>query len=332
MSIKLTTNFAYEPLLRQTPGQKGRWGPFTFSLDAHDKGPFEAWVVFDGLPGQTTVTCPRSRVIFATAEPPSIRQYNPKFLNQFDAVVSPHRQPTTKRQFLRQLPLPWWYGIEIQGEPGSWKKRVSLDYDALIQLPIPPKLPRVSVICSSKAMTEGHVRRLAFVQHLEKHFKDKIDVFGFGNRPITDKQQAIAPYQYHIVIENNQIPEYWTEKLADCYLGWTFPVYAGCTNIENYFSPEAMVRIDVNNPAGAISTIEFLLQSNHYEQAIPRIRQAREMVLTKYNLFQGIADVVSDLEASKPAEVTLYPEYAFKDSILRRAIQKLRKSRKGPAK
>ena len=53
------------------------------------------------------------------------------------------------------------------------------------------------------------------------HFKDKIDFFGFGIKDLKNKKDAIDPYLFSIAIENSKHDNYWTEKIADVFLGNT---------------------------------------------------------------------------------------------------------------
>ena len=67
------------------------------------------------------------------------------------------------------------------------------------------------------------------------HFKDKIDFFGFGIKDLKNKKDAIDPYLFSIAIENSKHDNYWTEKIADVFLGNTMPIYYGCNNIYDFF-------------------------------------------------------------------------------------------------
>jgi hypothetical protein len=42
-------------------------------------------------------------------------------------------------------------------------------------------------------------------------------------------------------IENTQHNGYFTEKIIDCFLQKTIPVYWGCSNIDNFFNPEGII-------------------------------------------------------------------------------------------
>ena len=49
------------------------------------------------------------------------------------------------------------------------------------------------------------------------------------------------------------MPSYWTEKLADAYLGYALPVVSGPNNLAEWFPEESFVPIDIDDPARAKS-------------------------------------------------------------------------------
>ena len=61
--------------------------------------------------------------------------------------------------------------------------------------------------------------------------------------------EAIADY---IALENSSHAHYWSEKLADTYLGWSFPFYWGCPNTSDYFPEQSLCQIDRDDLARAI--------------------------------------------------------------------------------
>jgi len=52
-----------------------------------------------------------------------------------------------------------------------------------------------------------------------------------------------------VAVENSGHDHYWTEKVADCFLAGTVPIYRGAPNIRAYFPAEAMIVIDTLDPA-----------------------------------------------------------------------------------
>lgn len=86
-----------------------------------------------------------------------------------------------------------------------------------------PKTKGISIIASDKKQTEGHRLRHEAIAAL----KGKVDVFGRGYNPIDYKLDALKDYKFSIVIENERTPGFFTEKLIDCILTGTIPLYWG---------------------------------------------------------------------------------------------------------
>jgi len=46
---------------------------------------------------------------------------------------------------------------------------------------------------------------------------------------------------FHVAIENSQWPNYFTEKLIDCFVTGTVPIYWGCPNVGDFFDRDGVV-------------------------------------------------------------------------------------------
>jgi hypothetical protein len=125
------------------------------------------------------------------------------------------------------------------------------------------------------------------------HFKDKIHAYGRGFHFIPDKYDGLAPYKYSIAIENSVHRDYWTEKLTDCYLSLTMPIYFGCPNVTDYFAPESLIKIDINDYNGAIRIIEESIASDLYSRHFEALRKARNQVLNEYQIFPALLDIIA---------------------------------------
>ncbi|MGE5391709.1 MAG: glycosyltransferase family 10 domain-containing protein [Deltaproteobacteria bacterium] len=284
--VKLSTDFPYEPIRRQTPNSSGRWGDFEFIID-QECAECDYWVVFNDLLQTETTVCPPQNTIFITAEPPDIRGYKTEFIRQFARVITCHQNLNHPRVTLSQTGNNWHVG-RILTDINNRQSIVTKTYDDFKKMHSFNKPKLISLVTSSKAFTPGHRKRLELTERLKGHFGDRLDVFGKGIREVQDKWDAVADYKYHIAIENSYLPHYWTEKLADSYLAGAFPIYYGCPNLKEYFSPNAFAHIDVNDPAGAIATIENCIASNKYENSFNAITTARNKVLDEYNMFPMI--------------------------------------------
>jgi len=300
--VKISMSHPTWPIIRQTPGGLSRWGDTLFVINAEVKE-CDAWVVLDDLRNDVEQTiCPPERTLFINLEPPTQKSYPVKFLSQFSTVVTCcghyFEHPNIYETF---PPVPWYLGISLERHhvPESNVTTV-LNYDELKDLQPPKKNKLLSVICTSKAFTEGHLRRNEFIKRLVAHFGDEIDVFGDGSRFLHDKLEATANYEYHIVIENSCFPHYWTEKLSDAFLAWTYPIYYGCPNISEYFDPRSISVIDINSVEESIRTIEGILEQRPWYDRLPLIAEARKRVLDEYNLFPMVIKLLQP--SNKPSE------------------------------
>ena len=48
-------------------------------------------------------------------------------------------------------------------------------------------------------------------------------------------------YHFSIAMENGTMENYFTEKILDCMLAGTIPIYHGCTNIGDYFNLDGII-------------------------------------------------------------------------------------------
>lgn len=289
IKVKLSTDFPYEPIIRQTPGRRGIWGNCQFITDSqvHD---CDFWVIYNGVMHHETAYCPPQNTILITGEPPSILDYPPAYAMQFSRVVTCHANIPHPRLILNQTGLCWHVG-RVLININNRESRVNLDYDDFKRMHSFHKPKLMSVITSSKDFTEGHHKRLNLVRRLKEYFGADIDVFGRGIREVDDKWDAVSPYKYHIALENSSYPHYWTEKLADAYLAGAYPIYYGCPNLEDYFPNGSYTRINVDDVEGTIRTIENCIREQRYEASQDKIMEARNLVLDKYNIFALIAEL-----------------------------------------
>ncbi len=98
----------------------------------------------------------------------------------------------------------------------------------------------VSIIASAKRMTHGHMLRHQSIQH----FKNKLSVFGRGYNPIDYKLDGLKDYAFSLTIENTKRDYYFTEKLIDCFMTGTVPIYYGCPSISKFFNTDGMILFD----------------------------------------------------------------------------------------
>ena len=115
---------------------------------------------------------------------------------------------------------------------------------------------------------------------------------------MADKWEGLVNYKYSLIIENYSGPDYWSEKLADCLLSWTLPIYYGCTNIEKYFPKNAIVSIDISD-RNVGDKIARIISNNYWEKQVKLIGLAREMILDKYQFFPFFSSQIRRWEEKK---------------------------------
>lgn len=302
-----------EIMLRQTKDGKGLSadGRYRFYINEEIEEP-DFWVV-QGKGVRQAGSCkvaPQNTVLLTT-EPRSVLVYPQQYIRQFGRVCSCQKEMKHPDLVLGPAILPWFVGF-TEAKDGTCS--YSLDYDELIQLPTPRKTKLISVITSNKAFTQGHLDRIHFVEKLKERYGDKIEVFGRGYRDFDDKWEILAPYKYHISIENSSQPYYWTEKISDCFLAETFPIYYGCTNLSDYFPKESFQPVDIHNFDHATEIIDRLIADDIYEKRKALLSECKQKVLGEYNLFNYVASLCDQLDASLPKEeITLQPCHSMHD-------------------
>lgn len=104
---------------------------------------------------------------------------------------------------------------------------------------IKEKSKLVSMISSRKKSCWLHRFRYKKARKLSK--SNLVDVYGIDKW--VHINETIDDYMYSIVIENNNIDNYFTEKIMNCFAVGTVPIYLGCTNIDKFFNKEGIIQI-----------------------------------------------------------------------------------------
>ncbi|MBC6443975.1 MAG: hypothetical protein GDA50_00875 [Alphaproteobacteria bacterium GM202ARS2] len=298
IDVCLASLYIYDAWHRQTPNDDYIWGSTHFSFN-NEKGC--SWLcVFGEPPEDWRTIIPHPRRIAIIAEPPSIETYVGGYLNQFGIVISPYKKPLSYRgQWHRSPPyISWYYGLK-RSNP---EKKSTPPYKKWSAIKAPKKkTKRISVVCSGKTLNRFQAQRQRFVVALQQALGTQIDIYGKNDNPIADKADAIDPYRYHIALENNQDTHFWTEKLADSYLGEAYPIYAGCPNLHDYFPRQSYTSINIFNIPQAIEKVKDILASNLYETNKAHILEAKRRVMEEHQLFPAIDRLVRQQEPSLPS-------------------------------
>ncbi len=101
----------------------------------------------------------------------------------------------------------------------------------------------------------------------------RVDRFGKGVAWVDDKRDALTPYAFSVAMENTRHDYYFTEKLIDCFLTYTVPIYWGCPSIADFFDVRGMlVFTDATELTGILDRLSFEL----YEAMLPFVLENRK--------------------------------------------------------
>jgi hypothetical protein len=95
----------------------------------------------------------------------------------------------------------------------------------------------VSYISSTKNFgIPGH----EFRAKVRDGINNKVDTYGRGHNEIDNKLTGLKDYMFSIVIENSKLDYYFTEKIIDCFMTGTIPIYWGCPSIGKFFNEKGL--------------------------------------------------------------------------------------------
>ena len=279
MLIRIDKDWEFPDVKQQSPGSSGRWGGHDFTFEPVKQ--CDLFIALNPPNKDIKVQCPPGNKWLFTLESPIAQyQWHIDSFEYFDKVFTFWDDSVARNILHDQTSLPW---------------HVAKSYDQLTALTCAQSLlakrDGVSWITSNASHKEGHKLRMGFKDYLvEQNFH--FDLFGRGFTPIGDKFDGIQPYKYSIAIENYSCNDYWTEKIADCFLSWTIPIYWGAKNILSYFPEKSIILIDPTDPAKALKTIREAIDNDYFHQNLDALAEARNLVLNKYQLFPHVADLI----------------------------------------
>ena len=218
-------------------------------------------------------------------EPPSVYDFSYKYVREnysfFDYII-------THQDSLSDLPniviLPQWCSWIYPDKQKIYKKSKLL-----------------SIIASNKNTTVGQKMRHDIINYLND--KVDIDIYGgltsnnSGYKPIVDKSEGFADYSFSIIVENSKSNFYFTEKIIDCLLTGTIPIYWGANNIGQYFDTRGFFIID---------KIEDL------DEIIPKINQ-----ITYDNMFDFVVKNFNTASEFLTLEDYIYENFLIKNNLIK---------------
>lgn len=227
---------------------------------------------------------PGSIRVLYLCEPPVIKNFRKKlkrFGHEFDHIL------TFDPWVLKRFP----------------KARKFVFGTALVREPPPEREFSISTVIGTKLTTKGHRLRWKFWKKsaqvsspLRLFFSRQFaeDGIALPDDAVRLGEDKSPPFKslFHIAIENCRMPDYFTEKVMDCFQSMTVPIYWGCTNIGDYFNTDGM--IVVKSLRGLIKACNSVTPEL-YERMRPALLENRERSHQYVELHPRLTSAIREL-------------------------------------
>lgn len=148
----------------------------------------------------------------------------------------------------------------------------------------------VSFLTSSKGFCPGHKLRQEIFEHLPESFGD-LKVWKHRSPPrIDDKRTMLEPVQFSICLENSRHNGYYSEKLVDCFVAKTIPIYWGAPNIGEHFNSEGILTFET---VDQLKSILKGLTSDYYANRRLAIEENFKLALKGVHQWSLIEDYIT---------------------------------------
>jgi hypothetical protein len=161
------------------------------------------------------------------------------------------------------------------------------------------KKDEISYIMSSKNFAPGH----RFRHEIWDKYSDLKDINGLTTRFVKtgpfwlpNKNELFENAKFHIVVENLITNSYITEKIVDCFLSKTVPIYWGCSNIGEFFNTDGILQF---NNLHELDEQLNKVNSGLYEQLTDVIEENYQTAQKYKNLYVRIDDTIKDFILTK---------------------------------
>jgi|TARA_R100000081_G_C4820523_1_gene179482 hypothetical protein len=190
--------------------------------------------------------------------------------------------------------VKWAYPGSLGGVNRVYDELIAEDYTTFEPL----KNKTLSCILSDKQTTHGHQLRWNFMKQFIDEKPNNVDLFGtvrYANATLmnNDKFFGLADYKYSLTFDNqNTIKNFAGTQLTDAILYYTVPIYWGGCDLSKFFPEGSYIAMDIEK-AGEVERICDLVANDNYEERIPALEEARDLILNKYNVWPMLHEIIN---------------------------------------
>ncbi len=214
-------------------------------------------------------------VLIHGCEPPILNNISNnvlKFGNYFSKIYSFDQQVLNKFDHSYLFCFGSCWVLNEKGEPIITKQQ----YHNLFTT---NKKFKLSFIRSKKKCLSGHKLRYTLYETITK--KRSYELF-FPESYLDTKIPLFHDSMFHLAIENCQQNNYFTEKIIDCFISYTIPIYWGCPNIFEYFDINGIITFSSKEQ------LELILDSltpEDYTKRLDAVLKNKKIAEEKYVFF-----------------------------------------------
>ena len=205
-----------------------------------------------------------NKKIYIQSEPFGIldfRSYLREYSHRFDYVLchdaSIYGNPT---KFISYIPASCWINPNVYNSIDTSLKQF-----------------KISSLTGYKSQTDGHKARLhlydnqlSFAKYPITFYRSYIQpcVPAIQDNPFIEssKLELFTTYQFSIAIENVRDTNGVTEKLIDCLITKTIPIYYGCPNVSTIFNTDGWILLTSNDIVKELHEKLPALHADYYAQ------------------------------------------------------------------
>lgn len=144
------------------------------------------------------------------------------------------------------------------------------------------KTKLISMVYSDKTWMFGHRLRHIIAKDVLKSggFDEIVDFYGTGpNNPIRFKSEGLNDYMFSIAIENAKKEMFFCDKIMDCLITGTVPIYWGAPDISKYFDERGI--LSFNTPDELKNILEEISEKK-YKSMLKYIKKNYEICKNDY--------------------------------------------------
>jgi hypothetical protein len=241
--------------------------------------------------------------IFIYVEPKTIYDISNYLIENYNKY---HTIFTYDEDVLKKCPNARKYIYGTSWIKNTYNGTVWVENDYCNDINISKKEFKISNLAGTKLInnSEGHKFRQVIHHNQEKlkaypitffrsynqhpHIKD------YGNNPflISDKgshnkELLFDTFQFAIIIENSKQVNYFTEKIVDCLITKTIPIYWGCPNISDFFDTTGWIILDTIDIDKLYQKLK-ILNNKYYNEYFNFIEKNYELAKQYADLYNNI--------------------------------------------